>query len=287
MASTRTVDVGPVGLAVLEAGTGGRPLLLVHGFTGAKEDFADHLDAFAADGFHVLAPDLRGHGASAKPTGESSYGFDVLAADLLALADASGWFRFDLLGHSMGGIVAQVLALQAPERLRSLVLLDTAHGPVAIDRALSGAGVQLVRDSGIHGLADLLAAYAAESPLETPAARRLRETRPGHVEENDRKLRAVAADMYTAMLPAMLDPRDRLDALASLPVPTLVVVGEQDGPFIPASERMAAAIPGARLEVIADAGHSPQQENPEAWAKVVTAFLLDTRPDDLDDEVTG
>ena len=79
--------------------------------------------------------------------------------------------------------------------------------------------------------------------------------------------------MYAAMLTEMLSQEDRLEALRSLSVPTLVLVGEQDRPLRGASRRMAEAIPGARLEVIADAGHSPQVETPAAWAEVVRGFL--------------
>jgi pimeloyl-ACP methyl ester carboxylesterase len=81
--------------------------------------------------------------------------------------------------------------------------------------------------------------------------------------------------MYVAMLQEMLDQPDRLDALRSLAVRTLVIVGEQDTPFLGPSRRMADAIPGARLAVIPDAGHSPQFEAPEAWAKELLAFLAE------------
>src|SRR3954463_5300813 len=99
-------------LAYAEAGAGGRPFLLVHGFTGAKEDFTEWLDRLADAGWHAVAPDNRGHGASEKPDDESEYAFALLAGDLLALADDL-WgpdAPFVLLGHSMGGMVAQVLA---------------------------------------------------------------------------------------------------------------------------------------------------------------------------------
>ena len=79
--------------------------------------------------------------------------------------------------------------------------------------------------------------------------------------------------MYAAMLNQLLDQVDRIDHLAALAVPTLVIVGEQDTPFIRPSEAMAAAVPGSRLEVIADAGHSPQFENPDAWRTVMLDFL--------------
>ena len=84
---------------------------------------------------------------------------------------------------------------------------------------------------------------------------------------------AASADMWLAMTATMFGQEDRLEQLGSLTVPVLVVVGEQDRPFVGWSERMAKAIPGARLAVIADAGHSPQVESPEAWWTVLTGFL--------------
>src|SRR5688572_1906018 len=130
---TRRVAVRDVELEIVEAGEGGRPFLVLHGFTGAKEDFTHHegwVDRLAEQGWHVVAPDHRGHGASSKPDGEAAYTFDEFAADALALADHLGWERFALLGHSMGGMIAQYVALTAPERLAGLVLMDTSHGPL-------------------------------------------------------------------------------------------------------------------------------------------------------------
>src|SRR5690606_18998293 len=144
------VVVGDVEVAYLEAGRGGRPLLVLHGFTGAKEDFADHLPALAEAGWHVVAPDLRGHGETSKPDDEAAYSFEALRADALGLVDHLGWDRFVLAGHSMGGMVAQVLALDHPDRVAGLVLLGTGHGPLeGLDPELVAVGVELVRAGGI------------------------------------------------------------------------------------------------------------------------------------------
>ncbi|MBA3303613.1 MAG: alpha/beta hydrolase [Acidimicrobiia bacterium] len=275
MTTARRVDVGPGELAVLETGAGGRPLLLLHGFTGGADDFVDHLVPLAEDGWHVVAPNQRGHVDSYAPGTEAGYSLRLFAAEALALADALGWGRFALLGHSMGGMIAQILALQAAQRLDGLVLMDTCHGPVDIDPAMAMSAVELVRAKGIDALAELLAGQADGGPLETPAARRIRETRPDLVAEGERRLRACSPAMYAAMVVEMLGPEDRLEALAGLDAPTLVVVGEQDAPFLAPSRRLAEALPGARLEVIADAGHSPQVEAPEAWAKALRTFLAE------------
>jgi pimeloyl-ACP methyl ester carboxylesterase len=112
--NTRMVQVGEVKLAIAEAGLGGRPLLLLHGFTGSKEDFSDWLDPLAELGWHAVAPDHRGHGESSKPKGVGAYSMSILAHDSVALVDTLGWHRYALLGHSMGGYVAQLVALADP-----------------------------------------------------------------------------------------------------------------------------------------------------------------------------
>jgi pimeloyl-ACP methyl ester carboxylesterase len=275
----RIVVLGDVELSVAEAGAGQRPLLLLHGFTGAKEDFTDWLDRLADLGWHAVAPDHRGHGASSKPTSEYAYSLEILADDVERLTDLLDWPRFALLGHSMGGMVAQVVAVRRPERLDALVLMDTGYGPVeGLDPQLVDAAVSVVRTQGIDALATLL--EEVDSPLESPAHQRLVSGRPGFVEFEDRKFRATSPALYAAMAPVFVAEADRLDGLAALPpsLPTLVLVGDQDRPFVGASERMAAVIPGASLAVVPDAGHSPQFESPDAWWDAVTSFLARVGP---------
>ncbi len=270
--TARRVPTATVELAAIESGQGGRPLLVAHGLTGAKEDFADHLERFAASGWHMVVPDLRGHGESDAPAGEGEYGLEILAGDLVGAAGALGWDRFALMGHSMGGMVAQRVAIGCPGRLTALVLMDTHHGAVGVDRAMALGSVELVRDRGMGALADLVAAMGGGGLLQVPAHR------PHHSREawaalTDRKLRASSPAMYVAMVAEMLDQGDRLAALAALAVPTLVLCGEHDHLFSEPSRRLARAIPGARLELVAGAGHSPQHEAPQAWAVAVLSFL--------------
>lgn len=270
----RRVNLGDVRLSIAEAGAGQRRLLLVHGFTGAKEDFTPWLDRLAGLGWHAVAPDLRGHGASSKPADESAYSFELLAGDVLELADALGWDRFVLLGHSMGGMIAQFVARAATARLAGLILMDTAHGSLDdLDPGLVEAAVSIVREQGIGALADIAAEH--QGPLGTPAHRRLVAEQPGYAEFGDRKLRATAPGLYTSIAPVFSRAADRLEGLRQLPgtLPVLVIVGEQDQPFLAPSERMAAAIGGGSLAIIPDAGHSPQFENPDAWWKALTAYL--------------
>jgi len=264
---------GGARFAIEEAGEGGRPLLLVHGFTGGRIDFADHLDAFAEAGWWAVSPDLRGHGASHHPGEESDYTLELFADDVWSLVDALGWDRLVLLGHSMGGMIAQVAALRRPGALHGLVLMDTTHGPLDLDRDLAALGAQIVRDGGMAAVKEVLDAMGDDAPLSTPAYERLLAERPELREINDRKFLGCSPAMYAAMLEQLLDQLDRLEHLARIEVPTLVLVGEQDRPFLDASQAMASAMPAAELVVVPDAGHSPQLENPDAWRAAMLDFL--------------
>jgi pimeloyl-ACP methyl ester carboxylesterase len=276
----RTVEVdgygGPVSLALAEAGEGGRPLILVHGFTGAKEDFTDHLDALADRGWHAVAPDQRGHGSSGRPEDEAAYTFEAFATDLLALFDVLGWERCVALGHSMGGMVVQTAILAAPERFEGLILMDTSHRGLRADPELVALGAAIARTEGIAAVLAAQEALAqSDQPLGTGPHRRLVDTRPGYKEFGDRKMLASSAHMYAAMLETITAAAgiDRLPDLPRVAVPTLVLVGEEDAPFRKPSQRMAEAIPGAELVVLPDGGHSPQFECTELWWKALTGFL--------------
>jgi pimeloyl-ACP methyl ester carboxylesterase len=258
-----------VGLAVRVAGTG-PGLVLVHGFGGAQEDFDDHVDHLARS-WTVVTFDHRGHGASDHPDRADAYSLERMAADVLGVASAVGLDRFTVLGHSMGGMVAQLAVLTAQERIDRLVLMDTSHRcPDGIDRSLAETAAHLAVNEGMAALKE---AMDAADPLVTPAHARVVAERPGFEEFGVRKWFAQSPLMYATTVMAIVDQPDRLAALAAVRCPTLVMVGEQDTPFLRQSEAMAATIPGAQLVVIPDAGHSPQFENPKAWRTAMDDFL--------------
>jgi 3-oxoadipate enol-lactonase len=271
---TRKVHLGDVQLAIAEAGMGGRPLLLLHGFTGAKEDFTDWFDALAARGWHAVAPDHRGHGDSSKPAWAEAYSMSILAQDSVALVDALGWDSYTLLGHSMGGFVAQRMVLADPARILGLILMDTGHGPVeGIDSDQVGLAATIAVESGIDALADVMAEI--DSPLDTGAHRRLLEDRPGYAQFEDRKFRSTSPYLYASIAQELTSCPDSLADLSEMrsQPPTLVLVGEQDVPFLGSANRIAGVLSKSTLAVITDAGHSPQFENPDAWWHAVSSFL--------------
>lgn len=263
-----TTDDG-VGLEVRVEGDG-PGLMLVHGFGGAKEDFTDHVAALARRA-RVVTFDHRGHGASDAPDSVDAYSLDRLAADLLDVADACGLDRFRLLGHSMGGMTVRRVVLGAPERIEALVLMDTSPGPV------SGIDPDLIDGAAEYGLAEGKAALKelldSAPVLDTPAYELLLEGRAGYREFQDAKWEALSVVMWCAMARDMAHQPQQLDELTAVACPTLVIVGDQDTPFLSDSRRMAETIPDATLAVIPDAGHSPQFENPDSWFRALSGFL--------------
>ncbi len=263
-----TVDDG-VALEV-EATGSGPGLVLVHGFGGAKEDFALHVGALATT-HRVITFDHRGHGASDGPADLGAYSLDRLAADTVAVADAVGVERFRLLGHSMGGMVARRVVLAHPERVEALVLMDTSPGPVpGISVELVEYGARLALEKGMDALKR---AQDELDPLGSPAYRRLLVEQPGYKEFQDRKWAALSPYMWAALAMELATQPDQVDALRHVDTPTLVMVGEQDESFVGPSREAAAALPDAQLVVIAGAGHSPQFEAPADWREILLAFL--------------
>jgi pimeloyl-ACP methyl ester carboxylesterase len=248
----------------------GPGLMLVHGFGGAKEDFADHVDALARR-HTVVTFDHRGHGESDKPDDVASYSFDRLALDVVAVADAAGLDRFRLLGHSMGGMVSRKVALRHADRVDALVMMDTSPGPIpGFDPDLVEIAATIALEQGKD---ELKAVLDMAKTLDTPAHQRVLSARPGYQAFNDRKWDALSPVMWAALVREIAHQRDELDAMRALPMPVFVIVGEQDGPLVGPSRAMVDTIPGAALAVIPDAGHSPQFENAGAWFAALDGFL--------------
>jgi 3-oxoadipate enol-lactonase len=259
-----------IGLAVEVTGSG-PGLMLVHGFGGAKEDFADHVPTLARD-HTVVVFDHRGHGKSDKPADPGAYSIQRMATDILEVADACELEHFRLLGHSMGGMVGRQVPLREPSRVEALIMMDTTAGPIpGFDASLIEAAADVAFTRGKAALKELLDMVPV---LESPAYLRTLADRPGYREFTERKWNDLSEIMWGAMAIELANQPDDLARLvAAVHVPTMVLVGVQDEAMLAPSHAMADAIEGAQLAVIPDAGHSPQFENPSAWSEAVTRFL--------------
>ena len=252
-------------------GSGDRPLVLVHGFTGSRDDFADVVADLADLGRLVLV-DQRGHGGSSNPG--RGYDFDQLVADLLAFFDAAGIARADLLGHSLGGMVALRFALAHPARVASLILMDTSARSIPPIAAALSRMLDAVRR---HGMERLVAGVGTM----TLAGEDLDVAR---VEGEDRfrararaKLEAMDPQAFLALVPALAEHPSIAGRLGDIRCPTTVLVGERDLPFLPTSDELVRGIADARLVVVPGAGHSAQKSGRAAWVAAVRAHVLRAR----------
>lgn len=265
------VDLAGGKVALAEAGAGGRPLLMIHGFSGAKEDFTPWLAELAAAGWHAVAYDNFGHGESAAPSGVEDYSLSVYTDQLFGVMDELGWQTCVAVGHSMGGMILEEALERDVRRFSAVVLMDTSHGAVQVPEAYAAMVRELVTTVGVRGLLD--AGNAVGAFEGAPSSRAVYERDPGYREFNERKFLATAAPVFLAMLDELGSRPDRLETLKTLTIPALVIVGEQDAAFVDESKEMAVAIPGADFALIASAAHCPQFEAPEAWWAALSSFL--------------
>lgn len=264
------IRVGVLEIEYDDVGTGDRPFVLVHGFTGSRDDFADVLEPLGALG-RTFAPDLRGHGGTSNPG--AGYSLEQLCTDLTGFLDALGASRCDLLGHSLGGIVALCLTLAEPQRVASLVLMDTTAESIGrmSDRALRAIGWIAPR---IPGRWLWRAARANRHRMPAPMQRAAREMgSERYWERLRRKLEALDPVIFRELLHAAAKQPPALDRLHEIDCPTLVLVGDQDQAFLAPSRRLADGIRGATLGVLKDAHHSPQIEAREAWLRAILDHL--------------
>ena len=136
---------GAVRLEAIAAGPeNGTPVLLLHGFPEFWYGWRHQIDLLANAGFRVIAPNQRGYDTSDAPKAVSQYALSHLTADVLAIADQSGWERFCLAGHDWGAAVAWALALQSPERIARLMILNVPH-PTVMLRCVKTSLRQMIR----------------------------------------------------------------------------------------------------------------------------------------------
>ena len=227
---------------------GGATLLLSHGFGSSQRAWVSNVNALST-GRRCMTWDMRGHGRSDSPSAQEAYSAAACVADMAALLDEVGATKAVLGGLSLGGYLSLSFYNTHPERVTALVLADTGPGfrndearQRWNERAIAQAD-RLERD----GLAAL---------------------------GNDRWLHR-SADGIARAARGMLAQRDGsvIEALPAVSVPTLVVVGADDAPFIGAANYMAAKIPNATLAVIEHAGHVSNVDRPNVFNARVREFL--------------
>jgi pimeloyl-ACP methyl ester carboxylesterase len=266
----------------------GPVVVLIHGITGSSQTW-EHVIEPLAEHYTVVAPDLLGHGESAKPRGDYSLG--AYASGIRDLLAAIGHDRATVVGHSLGGGVAMQMAYQFPERCERLVLVSSGGLGREVHLLLRAAALPgsefvlpLLAAPSLIGRLDSVGAFVGRLGLR--AGSDLDEMWRGFSSLQDAGARAA----FIHTLRTILDPGgqrvsavDRLYLAAEMP--SLIMWGERD-PIIPFHHgvRASETMPGSRLIGFPDAGHFPHRDDPRRFVRELTEFIDSTEPGDTRDE---
>ena len=242
----------------------GSPVLMIQGLGVDHRGWALQRGAFGRR-HHCVAPDNRGTGRSDAPPGP--YDLARMAADAIAVLDAEGIERAHVVGASMGGVIAQIVGVLHPERVRSLTLACTACQHHEWRRELLAEWANVVNRRGMSGLMD--------DAMRWMIGPRLQRRFGVFVNVLARVLVQTEPHAFVAQIDAILDATDELRfALPQVTAPTLVVTGSQDT-LTPLgdAEELAEHIPTSRLYVLRGAAHGLMAEAPNAFNDVVLKFI--------------
>jgi len=262
----RTIIVNGTRLRYVESGHG-PPILLIHGLGASVYAWRKTIGPLADAGFHVVAFDNRGFGASAKPA--TGYANGDLAALVIALMDSLHFSDAVVVGHSMGGAIAGEVALRYPDRVRGLVLIDAAGYGIREPLVLRFASVPVVGAiatalRGRHGVERLLR-FTYANPSRVTQSDVDQYYAPVAASDFGPAFRAVLREFnFTAL-------RGRLGEVRA---PTLVLWGAEDRLIPPGLGRaMATDLQRGAFALVPDAGHNVQEEAPDEVNRTLIAFL--------------
>jgi pimeloyl-ACP methyl ester carboxylesterase len=230
----------------------GPAVLLTHGFTATARMWEPQVAALT-DRYRLIRWDMRGHGQSDAPDDPALYSHDLTVEDMRAVLDACDVDRAVVAGLSLGGFMSMLFNLIHADRVRALMLLDTGPGYKS-----DASRADWNRSAENNARA-----------IEEKGGAGLIQSNEIHTDHH----RTLAGLPHVAR--GMLIQTDArvIESLPSISVPTLVMVGAQDKPFLDAMAYMARKIPGARYEVVAGAGHAVNIDQPERVNTIVTEFL--------------
>ena len=269
-----------------EAGDGGPVVLLIHGIVGCAEQW-DQVMPLLAEHYTVIAPDLLGHGQSAKPRGDYSLG--AYAASVRDLLVALGHRRATVVGHSLGGGVAMQFAYEYPPFAERLVLVSSGGLGREVHLMLRAATLPgsevvlpLIAHQRINGLGGTIG--RALDGVGLRVGPDLAEMARGYGSLADADARMAFIHTLRAVLDIggqRVSATDRL-YLAEM-LPSLVIWGRRD-PLIPVEHAHVAhrELPNSRLEIFEDAGHFPQLHEPVRFAHTLIDFIESTEPTELE-----
>lgn len=254
--------VGDTEIAFDDIGSG-FPVVFLHGFPLNRTMWEPQVTALVAE-FRCITIDMRGFGGSAAA---GPYSMDRYADDVAAVLDTLGIERAVICGLSMGGYIAFAMWRRHRARVRALVLADTRATADTVEIAeRRRAMIELAETQGATAVANM--------QISGLVGKTTRDKRPDIYDATHRMMAQTNVDGIVGALEALIARPDSTPTLATIDVPTLVVVGDEDVITPPSeAQSLQAAIPGSRLEVLRQAGHLSNVERPAAFNTVMSEFL--------------
>ncbi|HEY8740388.1 MAG TPA: alpha/beta fold hydrolase [Candidatus Dormibacteraeota bacterium] len=249
---------------------GGEPLLLVHGLLFSGESWREQADALSGE-YEVITVDLRGQHRSETTDDPAGYDLWNQAEDIHGLIQALGVVPVHYAGLSMGGMIGMRLALRHPADLRDLILLDTAADGEDPEKAERYAAMRHIQRKGeVEAILPALPPVFFADAYVSEHADRVDAWFKTLIEGNQEGF---------AFASQLVDERDDItDQLSAVQLPTLVIHGTEDVPIpVEKAQAIAAAIPGARLELVEGAGHQSNMDHPEEVTRLIREFLASVR----------
>lgn len=275
-------DVNGVHLHTIEAGEAGASVvMLLHGFPDFWWGWRRQIDPLAAAGYHVVVPDMRGYNSSDAPQEVAAYRLDLLAADVLGLADTYGAERFHLVGHDWGAIVSWWVAARHPDRLGRMVVMDGPHPDVSI-RQLLARPTQALRSTYVafFQIPRVPEAVLSARGFAALRAAMRREAHEGAFEPGALD-RYAEAWSHPGSLTGMLNyyralRHHRAGAPSRIAPPTLILWGENDT-FLEhhVAEQSLELCDAGRMVVIEDSTHWLHLEQPDRVNAEILGFLAE------------
>jgi pimeloyl-ACP methyl ester carboxylesterase len=247
----------------------GRPVVLIHGYTDSARDWVP-LVPYLSPQLRLILVDLRGHGQSGKP--ECCYTRLDFAYDIKLLLDALHIERADIVGHSLGSIIAQTFAEFWPERTRRVVLISSTGGPPA------GAAPAKPAYDYAAQIRKLKEPIDADSPFMIEWWSSPTPVDPDFIRRQRRDAAAIPLRVWLAVLDQGLVDSDLQRTLPKLTAPVLLIWGEKD-PIMGQDVRrtLREALPHAEVRILRGLGHNPFWEDPAQCAAVINGFLIRSR----------
>lgn len=246
----------------------GKAVLFLHGFTGSGQDWANQMKA-VRNNFRGITLDFRGHGKSEAPAEEKDYAIYLNGEDVYQLLNQLGIGRCCLVGHSMGGFTALQFALDHPELVRGLVLVDTSSGEWDVIPGYAELRAKLDQLARTEGLEAAFAYDAANNPVRVQRFQKQPEQR----EIARRKTLSTSVNGYIYVPRSFGQWQSVTSRLGEINAPTLIFRGENDLGFVKASNVLKESIKGAELVVVPEAYHNPHEEASDFFNEKFLEFL--------------